>query len=107
MNNNSLHKDTRVLTHKGLEKISELSIGSKIWTIDGWSEVNKIEKKQLESVHILSEFGNEITCSKDSILRTLNSVVEINKSCVGDIILTNVGDGFFGKNKKIKTFECQ
>lgn len=67
-----LHEDTMVLTEKGLIEIKYVCKGDKVWTKIGLVKVINIYKNRKKLKKLTTKYGNELICSEDHIIHTIN-----------------------------------
>ncbi len=100
-----LHKDTFILTKRGLVKIKDINIGDKVWSQNGWvNVVNKIKNKK-HLFKITTRFGKEILCSDDHVFHTINGEKKTKDFSIGDPITQIVGEGWKGQDILLENFE--
>jgi len=97
-----LHPDTLVLTENGLERISNLEIGSKVWTQNGWTKVlNKIENKK-DTYKVTTKYGREVIASAEHVFHSDGKEIKLKDFKIGDKITAIYGQGWSGKYQILK-----
>lgn len=96
-----LHGDTLILTKNGLKKIKDIKIGTEVWTKNGWIKVVDVLKNRKSLKVITTKFGNELVCSEDHIIHTINGEKPLKDIKIGDSITAIIGNGWQGKENKL------
>ena len=93
-----LHNDTLIMTFYGLKRISEVLIGDKVWTKEGWVRVSGVVSNKKPCIKIRTKHGKEIICSKDHVFHMIHGECRAKEFRLGDKITQIVGEGWEGKN---------
>jgi ribonucleoside-diphosphate reductase alpha chain len=93
-----LHRDTLVLTRKGLKKIKKVTVKDYVWTEKGWEKVVKTLKNSKPTVKITTTSGRELVCSEDHVLHTVDGERAVRELQPGDQVTVITGSGWKREN---------
>jgi ribonucleotide reductase alpha subunit len=98
-----LHEDTLILTECGVKKIKHIYKGDKVWTRVGLVSVIDIYKNRKKLKKIITKYGNELICSEDHVIHTINGDKKVKELKCDDSV-TIIGDHGWRNNKKIYSY---
>lgn len=93
-----LYGDTLVLTEHGLVKIKDIKQGTKVWTKNGFVTVIDVIKNNKSVSKLTSKYGNEIICSLDHVIHTIEGEKKLKDLSEGDDVTVILGEGWNGKD---------
>lgn len=91
--------DMRIFTSSGTIKASEVKVGQKIWTVDGWKRVEETKRQPLSSgVEIRTRRGRLLRITEDHRMMVNNEWTTAAKMRVGDFLQTVPGGSNESRN---------